>query len=304
MARLIIAGASGFLGTALTALAHERGWDVTHLVRRAPRSAREILWDPAAGKLHAPQLAGADAIVCLSGAGIADRPWTPGRQREIIASRIETVTLLADAIAQLPEADRPRVFASASAVGFYGSRGNQILTEDSPAGHGWLAEVCRAWEAAALPVADLGVRTLQLRTGHLMDRADGLLGVLLPLYRYRLGAKLGDGHQYFPSIWIKDHAAATLFALEHDSLSGPLNVVGPEPVPFEVWHETLQDLLGRSSPLPLPTAALRAMGAMGEELLLASQRVVPEKLTDAGFVFEAPTVRDILAAAIAGPYAT
>ncbi len=181
-----------------------------------------------------------------------------------------------------------------SAIGFYGSRGNEPLTEASGAGKGWLPQVCRAWEAASVPAP---TRSIQLRTGHLMDDRDGLLGVLAPLYRRHLGALLGDGSQYFSSIWIGDAASAVLWAIEHN-LSGPVNLTAPHPVTFRQWHEALQRELGVTSPLVAPRPLLAALGAMGEELLLTSQQVYPAALEAAGFRFAAPTVEEILRRAV------
>ena len=303
MRTLLIAGTSGFLGGALTAYASENSWHVKHLVRREARSGDEVSWDPARGELDPAAIAAADAVVCVSGAGIADRPWTPARQREIISSRVGSVNLLARTIPELPSEQRPEVFVSGSAIGYYGSRGATELSEDSGPGEGWLPQVCLAWEAVAEAAEQAGVRTIQLRTGHLMDTGDGLLGVLEPLYRWHLGAQLGSGEQYFSSIWIGDAVAAIMFAIEDQEISGPINLVGPNPVTFNAWHEALQDALGRSSPLVAPTPLLAALGAMGEELLLTSQRVVPHALTQAGFTFAAPTVTEIIDRALAGPYA-
>ncbi|MDO5701463.1 MAG: TIGR01777 family oxidoreductase [Bowdeniella nasicola] len=302
MKQMIVAGASGFLGSALSRYARSRGWQVRALVRRAAQSPEELSWDPLYGRLEASMLANADAVVCLSGAPIAPNPWTEARRTTLVTSRVGSVGLLASAIATLPASERPTVFLTGSAVGYYGSRGAEVLTEASAPGHGFLADLCQAWEDAAQPARDAGVRTIHSRTGNVMDADAGLLGILAPLYRAHLGARLGDGHQYFPTIWVKDAAAGLMHALESPSLSGPVNLVAPEPVPFGVWHEALQEALGARSPLIAPRAILSRLGDMGPELLLTSQRVVPAALLDSGFAFEAADARTIISRALAGPW--
>lgn len=299
---MIIAGASGFVGTALGALATQRGWHVKTLVRRAPKNETEIYWHPSARLLAASDIAGADAIVCLSGAPIAGGVWTAHRREVIETSRTATAGLLSETIAKLPKDQRPAVFVCGSAVGFYGDRGAQCLDEEAAPGRGFLAEVCRKWEAASAPAAACGVRTVNIRTGNILDIGGGLLGMLAPAYRYHAGALLGDGSQYFATIWLGDHVRAILHAIECDELAGPLNLVAPQVQPFRCFHSELQTQLQVRSPLVVPAGVLRLFGAMGEELLLASQRVVPTALEASGFEFDAPSVHEQVRRALAGPY--
>lgn len=299
---MIIAGASGFVGTALRALATQRGWKVKALVRRAPKSASEIYWNPAAGLLAQSDIADADAIVCLSGAPIAGGLWTKKRRHLIETSRTDTASLLSETIAALPKHQRPAVFVCGSAVGFYGDRGSEVLSEEAKSGDGFLAQVCRKWEAATAPAAACGVRTVNIRTGNILDIGDGLLGMLAPAYRYHAGALLGDGSQYFATIWLGDHVRAIMHIVDTAELSGPVNLVGPDVEPFGRFHALLQAALDVTSPLRVPAFALRLAGAMGRELLLASQRVVPAKLQESGFEFLAPTLAQQVEYALAGPY--
>lgn len=302
MNQMIVAGASGFVGSALTALAKACGWEVKTLVRRAPKTASEIYWNPAAGLLAASDIAGADAIVCLSGAPIAGGLWTKKRRQMIETSRTDTAGLLSETIAQLSAPQRPAVFVCGSAVGFYGDRGERELTEAATSGSGFLARVCRKWEAATAPASAAGVRTVNIRTGNILDCGGGLLAMLAPLYRAHAGALLGDGSQYFATIWLGDHVRAIMHIIECEELSGPVNLVAPNVEPFKGFHAQMQRQLQRRSPLFVPAFALRLAGAMGKELLLASQRVLPAKLGESGFEFRAASLAEQVRRALAGPY--
>ncbi|MDO5727732.1 MAG: TIGR01777 family oxidoreductase [Bowdeniella nasicola] len=298
MRTLIIAGASGFLGTALSQAARRRGWQVKTLVRRAPMTTTEIAWNPAAGQLARADIAGADAIVCLAGAPIAGGLWTAKRRQIITTSRTATTGLLSRTIASLRPADRPDIFISGSAIGYYGDRGNEQLTETANAGCGFLSGVCQAWEAAATGAIDAGVRTVFARTGNVIDREGGLLQALLPAYRAHLGARLGDGTQYFATIWRRDWVEAICFILEHPTIAGPVNLVAPGVQSFADFHHEIERALGRRSPAVIPAGLLQLAGAMGKELLLASQRVVPQVLCDHNFTFRAPTLQATVRRAI------
>jgi len=293
--KVAITGASGLIGTALSTALRADGHSVVALVRREPRSPGEAGWDPADRRLDPGVLTDVDGVVHLAGAGIADKRWTEARRREVLDSRVDATTTVAEALAVVAAVEpRPRFLISASAVGWYGDTGDREVDESAPAGNGFLAEVCQRWEAAAQPAVDAGVRVVLPRTGLVLSRRGGLLGRLLPLFKLGLGGRLGSGEQFWPWISLLDEIAALRFLIETD-LSGPVNLTGPEPVTNAEFTKTLGSVLGRPTLATVPGFALKlVVGDFAEEGILVGQRAVPRILTDAGFSFTHPTLREAL----------
>jgi len=287
--RILVAGASGLIGTALTTRLRSSGHDVVALVRRPAASAQEFGWDPSRGILDDAALRGVDAVINLSGAGIGDRPWTSSRIAELKASRLGPTTTL---VAAMRRSDAPPpVFLSQSASGYYGNAGSSVLREDAPAGEGILAGICTEWEAAAHQ-APAGVRVVTPRTGVVLSRTGGALGRLLPLLRLGLGGPLGNGRQFWPWITLPDVAGAFEFLLTAP-LDGPVNVCAPESSDVAALIRSLASALHRPALLPAPAPVLRlALGQLANELLLSSQRMEPAALAGAGFQWQHPSVRE------------
>ena len=296
--RILLAGASGFLGTRLAEQLRAAGHDLTRLVRRPAQSADEAVWKPSAGQLDPALVAGADAVINLAGAGVGDKRWTARYKSLIRSSRVDTAGTIAHTIRHLPAADRPRVLLQSSAVGWYGETGDRAVTEDEPAGNGFLADVCRVWEAAARPAEDAGTRVALLRTGLPLDGHGGLLQPLMLLFRLGLGAKLGGGKQWMPWMGMTDWLSAVEFLLERDDLAGPVNLVGPESVTNATFTRVFGRALHRPAVLQIPGFALRiAAGEFAHEAL-RSQRVLPGVLEGAGFAFAEPTLDVAMRAAL------
>jgi uncharacterized protein len=297
--RILMAGASGFLGTRFADRLRRQGHDVTRLVRRPARDAGEVPWKPSAGELDPTLVAAADAVVNLAGAGVGDKRWTAGYKNQIRSSRLDTTGTIARTIAHLPEADRPKVLLQASAVGWYGDTGDRKVTEDAPAGTGFLADLCRVWEAAARPAEDAGTRVVLLRTGLPLDEHGGLLKPQMLPFRLGVGGKLAGGRQWVPWIALEDWLRAAVFLLDRDDIAGPVNVVGPEPVTNATFTEVFGRLLHRPTVMPIPGFALRlALGGLAGEAL-KSQRVMPGVLSAAGFDWAHATLESALRAALA-----
>lgn len=293
--RVVIAGASGLVGRALTEFLTAGGHAVAALVRREVRDAgREITWDPGAERIDVAALErfGPDAAVNLSGENIAGR-WTAARKQAIRDSRIRSTTLLAATLARLER--RPDVLVNASAIGFYGDRGDEPLTEDSPAGDGFLPEVCVAWEQATSPAAEAGIRVVHLRIGVVLTPCGGALAKMLPAFRLGLGGVLGGGRQYMSWIGLEDLVRVIHFALLYGLCRGPINAVAPNPVTNREFTRTLGRVLRRPTFLPAPAFAIRLMlGEMGQRLLLEGQRVTPQRLLARGFEFRTPELEAAL----------
>ena len=283
--RVLISGASGLLGRALSRALQAAGHQPVALVRHAPQGD-QIQWDPNR-PLDPAKLADADAIVHLAGKNIAGR-WTEKFKQEVLDSRVRGTLTLATAAAQsYRQNGRPATFLSASGAGFYGNRGDELLTEDSPSGQGFLAEVCRQWEAATAPASEAGVRVVNLRTGVVLARDGGALKPMLLPFQLGLGGRVGSGQQYWSWIALEDEIGAMLFLLQNDSLRGPVNAVGPNPVRSAEFVRALGKALHRPTIFPLPEWVVKTvMGEMGDELLLTSARVVPAKLSAAGYRFQ------------------
>ena len=293
--RLVVTGSSGLIGGALVTEARRRGHDVVPLVRRPPQSG-EAQWDPASGWIDARALDGADAVVNLAGAGIGDRRWSAARRDVVFSSRVESTTLLAGTLAGLDHP--PRVLLSGSAVGFYGDRGDEKLSEDSPPGTGFLAELCVAWEGATQAADRSGIRVVVWRSGVVVSATGGALGRMLPLFRLGLGGVLGDGSQWLSWISERDAVNAILLALDDGNVRGPVNGCAPNPVTNREFTRTLGHLLHRPTVAAVPRAALGAVlgRQLAAEMPLASQRVAPCRLVEAGYRFEHPSVAEALAA--------
>ena len=295
---IAVTGASGLVGRALVEHLEDAGMLVRRLVRREVRdSEREIYWKPAAGEIDAAELNGVDAVVHLAGESVAAGRWTKAKKQRIVDSRVEGTRLLSETLAGL--SSQPAVLCCASAIGFYGDRGDQLLNEDTPPGEGFLADTCQLWEAEADPARDAGVRTVHMRIGLVLSPEGGALGKMLPLFKLGLGGVLGSGEQYMSWITRDDLVRAFHFALTQPELAGPVNGVGPSPVTNREFTKTLGLVLRRPTILPAPAFALRlALGEMADQLLLASARVEPTALRTAGFEFEhaelEPALRDLL----------
>ncbi|HTZ07565.1 MAG TPA: TIGR01777 family oxidoreductase [Acidimicrobiales bacterium] len=298
--RVIVTGSTGLIGRSLTGALRARGDEVVGLVRRAPQGAGEARWDPAAGQLDPALLEGADGVVHLAGAGIGDRRWTAGRRREIVASRVDSTALVARTLARLERP--PEVLVSASAVGWYGDRGDEELTEESGAGTGFLAEVCQAWEEATGEAAAAGRRVVRLRSGVVLSASGGALRRQLPLFRLGLGGRLGDGRQWLSWIAVDDEVGIILHALEDRSLAGAVNATAPAPVTNREFTAALGAVLHRPTVAAVPRAALRlALGPeLAAEMVLASQRVLPSRVVAAGYRFRHATVDAALRAVLRG----
>ncbi|CAI3796359.1 Epimerase family protein [Pseudarthrobacter sp. MM222] len=285
--RIIVAGASGLIGTALSRALRNAGHDVCALVRRPPASPAEFHWNPAEGRIDETALRGADAVVNLSGAGIGDRPWTRARINELSSSRLGPTRTLAAAMAR--QEKPPAVFLSQSGSSYYDDAGPVVLRENAPAGGGILARLCVDWEAAAHE-APSGVRVVTPRTGVVLSRSGGALGRLLPLLRLGVGGPLGNGRQYWPWITLPDVTGAFEFLLR-TPLSGPVNVCAPESADVNSLIAQLAGALHRPAVLRVPAPVLRlVMGKLAEELLLASQRLEPAILSEAGFEWQHPSL--------------
>ena len=293
--RVVISGSSGLIGTALVADLRAAGHDVLRLVRRTPAAPDERGWDPAAARIDAGTFEGVEAVVGLGGVPIGDRPWSGARKQLIRDSRNVPTEVLAAAVAEhgVP------AFVSASAVGYYGNTGDRVTDESGPSGTGFLAEVCRDWEAATQKAVDAGVRVVNLRTGLVLAPAGGLLGVLRPLFKFFLGGRLGPGTQYMPWISLDDEVGGIRHALEHDSVVGPVNLTGPTPATNAEFTKALAEAVHRPTSLPVPAVVIKTvLGAMGEELLLYGQRAVPAQLEKTGYQFRHRTLGDALSAAV------
>jgi len=290
--RVAVTGGSGFIGGALTAFLTTGGHEVVRLTRRSDPGEGWVHWDPSAGVIDAASLEGLDAVVHLAGTSISGL-WTPSRRREILESRRQGTDLIARTAAALERG--PRVIVSASAVGWYGSRGDEELTEESGPGAGFLAEVCRVWEDSLAPAREAGIRTVSTRFGLVFGGAGGLLATMLPAFKLAAGARFGRGDQWMSWVSIDDLLGAVLLALEDESLSGPVNVTAPAPVTNREFTATLAHVVRRPAPFFAPQVVLeRGLGEMGRDLLLTSQRVSPARLTAAGFTWLSPDLETAL----------
>ncbi len=289
--RIAITGASGLIGSALVGHLKSEGHTVQRLVRRATVAPDEIQWDPKTGYVDIEALRDVDAVIHLAGVGVGDKRWTKRYKSEILNSRLLGTTAIANAVAEV----KPQVFISASAIGWYGDSGNRAVVESDSVGNDFLAAVCREWEGAADLAGD--VRTVKLRTGLVLDPTGGALGRMLPLFRFGLGGKLGSGKQWWSWITLHDVVRAIIFALEHP-IAGPVNLTTPNPVTNQEFTAALARAMNRPALFPAPAIALKiALGGFSSEVL-GSKKVMPNALSDAGFVWDYPHITNALTALI------
>jgi uncharacterized protein (TIGR01777 family) len=280
MGRIAVTGSSGLIGTALVSALRERGDEAVRLVRRPPRAPDELQWDPSTRRLDPAALDGVDGVVHLAGAGVGDRRWSPAHKREVLASRTDSTTAVATAVAQ---ADHPVRLVSGSAVGYYGDRGDEELTEASPPGTGFLADVVLAWEAAARPAVDAGASVAFVRTGIVLSPQGGAMKPLLRLARFGLAGPLGSGRQFWPWITLADEVGALLHLLDHPQVTGPVNLAAPAPARQREIVAALGRALHRPAVLWAPSPALHVvLGEFAGEVL-GSQRIVGNALADSGY---------------------
>jgi hypothetical protein len=289
--RVVVTGSSGLIGSALVIRLRGAGHDVVRLVRGAASASDEVRWDPAQRSIDLAGLHAAgpiDGAVHLAGEGIGEQRWSDDQKRKILDSRVQGTTLLAETLAALDP--KPKVLVSGSAVGFYGLRGDEVLTEESASGDGFLADVTRQWEAAARPAEEAGIRTVLLRTGIVLSGKGGALGRLLPLIRLGVGGKLGSGDQWWSWITLEDEIRLILHCLEHDGIEGPVNATAPQPATNAEVVRALGRAVGRPTVLPVPRFALSLVmgGELTEEVIMAGQRALPKAAEASGFTFAHP----------------
>ena len=294
--RILVTGSSGLVGSSLVAELIKARYDVVRLIRtREQVGAQYVFWNPQTSEIDSASLEGIDAVVHLAGENIVRKRWTTSVKQHISNSRIKGTSLLCNVLSSL--ARPPQVLISASAIGYYGDRGDEILSEDSSAGDGFLAQVCREWEAATQPAADKGIRVVTLRIGMVLSPKGGALARLLPLFRFGLGGKMGNGNQYTSWVSIDDLIGIIKFALRCSAISGPVNAVAPNPVTNLEFTRTLGRVLRRPAAWRVPALALRlAVGDMADEMLLASIRARPARLIEHGCEFVHPDLAQALRA--------
>ena len=295
---IAVTGASGLIGTKLVARLKGDGHRVVPMVRTPPRPGTDaIVWDPAAGTIDADSLEGFDAVIHLAGEGIANKRWTAEQKRRILNSRVDGTTLLSVTLAGLNRP--PSVLLSGSAIGFYGDQGDTELTEQSPHGDIFLADVCRAWEAATAVAEQAGIRVAHLRTGIVLDPDGGALGKTLGLFKLGVGGRLGSGRQWWSWIGADDEVGAIAFLLNHD-ISGPVNLTAPEPVTNADYTKVLGKVLHRPTVFPVPSFGPKILlgSELADQLLFTSARVIPKVLLDAGYEFVSPDLDDALRKAL------
>lgn len=289
---VLVSGSTGLIGSALVSALEEGGHRVRRLTRSGGSSEDVVRWDPSAGEIDAGRIEGVDAVVHLAGENIAGR-WTDAKKARIRDSRVRGTRLLAETLARLPTP--PAVMVSASAAGYYGDRGNELLSEESAPGDNFLAEVGQEWEAAADPAREAGVRVVNPRFGIVLSTEGGALGTTLPIFKLGVGGKIGSGRQYWSWIAIDDVVGAILHVLTKDSLEGPVNVTVPDPPTNSEYTSVLGRVLGRPTVFPLPAPAARIMlGQLADELLLASQRIEPARLKETGYSYRYPELEGAL----------
>lgn len=293
--KILVSGSSGLVGTALVRSLSESGHEVVRLVRSSPSAAgeKDVYWDPANERLDVEQLSGVEAVVHLAGDNIAAGRWNAEKKQRILDSRVKGTRLLAETLAKMDQP--PSVMLCASAIGFYGDGGNEVLDEDSKGGDDFLANVCREWEAACEPAREKGIRVANLRFGMILSRSGGALAKMLTPFKMCVGGTVGSGSQYYSWVGLSDAVRAIEYVIENDKLQGPINIVSPRPVTNVDFTKTLGRVLKRPTVFPMPAFAARlAFGEMADALLLASTRVVPQRLIDAGFTFKHPELSDCL----------
>lgn len=291
--RILVTGSTGLIGSALVSHLENEGHSVTRLIRSEPRDGNGVQWDPDAGSIDAVRLNGLDGVVHLGGENLASGLWTTAKKEAIRRSRVVSTELLARTVAGLTEP--PKVFACASAVGFYGDRGDAIMSEDCVPGDGFLASVCQDWETATAPASDAGIRVANMRFGLVLSPAGGALEKMLLAFRMGFGGHVGSGRQYVSWVSIGDVVRAIHYVLSTDSLAGPVNVMSPNSVTNHEFAKALGHVLHRPSICHVPKFVVRGiMGQAADELLLSSCRAVPKRLQEAGFQFDHPDIEGAL----------
>lgn len=294
---VLVTGSSGLIGGALVAELRAAGHRVVRLVRSSG-AGDAVVWDPTASRLDPTAIEGLHAVVHLAGEGIGEKKWSPAQKHRILESRVRGTELLATTLASLEA--KPSVLVSASAIGYYGGRGDEELTEDSAPGSGFLADVCRRWEGATVPAAEAGIRVVHARTGIVLSTRGGVLARMLVPFRLGLGGRIGSGRQYMSWISLDDEVGALLHVLTRDEVRGAVNLTAPTPVTNREFTETLGRVLRRPTVLPTPLVPLKLrFGAeLVRSLLVEGQRVRPKRLEESGYRFVHPTLQDALRSAL------
>ena len=293
MYKVLISGASGLLGSALSAYLSDEGHTVFKLVRREPKSDNEFFWNPMTGKMDLKYLEGFDSIVNFSGKNIGLGRWTKKSKKVIFDSRISSTTLLAESISKLE--NRPESFLSSSAVGYYGKTGNELVNEGVDPGKGFLSGLCVEWEKATMPAVKAGVRVIQLRNGVVLSTKGGALSKMLTPFKLGIGGRLGSGRQYFSWILIDDYVRALYHLMTYENIQSPVNIVSPEAVTNREFTKILAKVLNRPAIIPVPAFVLKTMlGQVAEEILLSGTRAFPQLLMGSGFEFKYPELEDAL----------
>jgi uncharacterized protein (TIGR01777 family) len=295
--RILITGASGLIGTALQRSFKEKGHELLLASRKEAKDSQHIQWDVEKGFSEPERLEGLDAVVHLAGESVFGLSWSDAKKKAIRDSRVDGTRNIVEAISKLKA--RPNVLVAASAIGFYGDRGDEEMTESSAAGDTFLAEVSKEWESEARRAEDAGIRTVLLRTGIILSKDGGALGTMLLPFKLGVGGVVGSGRQWMSWISIDDHVRVINYAVENENVRGALNSVSPHPVTNEQFTKTLGEVLYRPTILPLPRFAVSMVfGEMGDELLLASMRVLPKRLETAGFEFKYPDLKSAIEHAV------
>ena len=290
--RILISGANGLIGRSLRELLTANGHTLLQLSRKGSNGLDQIAWEPLKGQIEADKMEGLDVVVHLAGENVG-QAWNDEVKHRIKESRMKGTRLLSETIATLKSP--PKVFVCASAIGYYGVRGSEPLDENSASGTGFLAEVCRQWESATAPASASGIRTVNLRFGVVLSPHGGALKQMLPPFQMGAGGNLGDGQQYFSWVALTDAVSAIKFAIETPALSGPVNVVAPNPVTNAQFTKALGIVLGRPTFFPVPPMAARMIfGEMADEMLLGGAKIVPKKLQESNFNFQFPQIEDAL----------
>ena len=302
--RVLITGASGLIGNALQKSFEEKGYEILRASRSEPKSADDIQWDPDTGfaDQDLERLEGLDGVIHLAGENIAGLRWTDEKKKAIRDSRVHGTRTLIEAFARLEK--KPNVFISASAIGFYGDRGDDEMTESSSAGDTFLSEVSKEWESESRRAEDMGIRTVLLRNGIVLSKDGGALATMMTPFKFGVGGVIGSGKQWMSWVSLDDVVAAVNFAIDNEKMRGAVNVVSPNPVTNEEFTKTLGEVLYRPTFLPLPEFAVNLVfGEMGDALLIDSTRVIPKRLLNAGFKFEYPDLKIALEHAVSEPAA-